>query len=153
MGISSVGQNAPGKMMDIFNDARTKGYTWALSQEPHSEYTLLASHAAFWKACLKGTEFEDEMPGEANVSMMWDAWERGVFDAKVFLRDDSLIGAGEIAERTGFNISYIKAELKKGNLKGQKIGNSYAVHPDDFRRWHSNPQRGERGGRSKKQDA
>lgn len=128
----------------MFIEARIKGYAWALSQERHSDYNDMTSYAAFEKNCIKGTEFENEIPGEANVVMAWQAWEQGVDDSRVFLRDDSLLSVAEIVERTGFARSYIQAELKAKRLKGMTVGNSYAVYPDDFREWLNNPKRGSR---------
>lgn len=125
-------------------EARVKGYEWALSQERHSDYNDSLSWRAFADACLKGTPLADAIPGDEDVLALWQAWETGVFDARVFLRDDAMLGTAEIAERTGFDISYIKAELKVKRLKGMKIGNSYAVYPDDFREWLNNPKRGSR---------
>lgn len=130
--------------MSFLIDCRAKGYAWALNQERHSDYNLRASHDAFWHQCIKGTELEDEIPGEANTVMAWQAWEQGVDDSRMFLRDDSMLGTAEIVERTGFDISYIKAELKAKRLRGMKVGNSYAVYPDDFREWFNNPKRGSR---------
>lgn len=123
---------------------RVKGYEWALSHEPHSEYNDAESWQAFAAGCLYGTSMQNALPGDEGVQRVWEMWEQGVFDARVFLRDDSMLGTAEIAERTGFDISYIKAELKAKRLKGMKVGNSYAVYPDDFREWLNNPKRGSR---------
>lgn len=130
--------------------ARVKGYEWALSQERHSDYNDALSWRAFSEVCLKDTPLVDAIPGDEAVLELWKAWETGVFDARMFLRDDAMLGTADIAERTGFDISYIKAELKAKRLKGMLVGNSYAVYPDDFRQWLNNPQRGQRGSRSKK---
>lgn len=128
----------------MFNDCRIKGYSWALSQERHSDYNDMTSYSAFEGACIKGTDLEGEIPGEANVVMAWQSWEQGVFDTRVFLRDDAMLSVAEIVERTSFDRSYIQAELKAKRLKGVKVGNSYAVYPDDFRKWLNNPKRGSR---------
>lgn len=132
------------------NDVRVKGYAWALSQALHSDYNDFTSWRAFAQACLKGTSLADAVAGDEAVYELWTAWEQGADDARVFLRDD-FMSVAEIASRTGFNISYIKAEIKrykdtKGDkgLYGQKIGNSYVVFPDDFRKWLANPKRGSR---------
>jgi len=128
----------------MLNECRVKGYEWALSQALHSDYNDFTSWSAFAEKCLKDTPLADAIPGDEEVLGLWQAWEMGVFDAKVFLRDDAFLSVADIVGRTDFDRSYIQAELKAKRLKGMKVGNSYAIHPDDFRTWLANPKRGSR---------
>jgi len=54
------------------------------------------------------------------------------------------LSVGEIAGRTSFNRSFVKAEILRGNLPARKIGNQYAVNILDYEAWMKNPRRGSR---------
>jgi hypothetical protein len=140
---------------DIFDAAQIAGYVWAMKQPPYSELNEMASFNAHYDAFVKGTELEEDPPDEANRAMLWEAWERGVEQAKNLFRADSFISVGEAAERARCDVSYIKAEIKRyqdsngqKGLYAQKVGkgrtSGYAIHPDDFRKWMMNPRRGSR---------
>jgi hypothetical protein len=137
-----------GSLMDFFLECQIKGYTWALEQQRHTEYNELHSYIHFEERCIKGTELEEDPPTESNRMDCWWHWERGVYDAKWLLRHDENLSVGDIAERTGFNVAYIKAEITAGRLLAMKLGkgktSSYTIYPMDFERWMKNPRRGSR---------
>lgn len=51
------------------------------------------------------------------------------------------ISAATIAKLNGFHPSYIRAEIKAGRLKAEKIGRDWFVDRDEYNRWLSNPRR------------
>jgi len=61
---------------------------------------------------------------------------------------DRRISVTDAAEASGFNRSYIKAEIARGNLYATKnaTGN-WEIRLADFRAWMSNPRRGSRSSR------
>lgn len=134
--------------LDWEDAAQIAGYAWAVCQPINAELNEYASYSAHFDQFIKGTELEIDPPNEANRSMSFEAWERGVDHAKHLLRADSFLSTGDAAERARVDVSYIKAEIKAGRLYAQKIGNGrtsgYAIHPDDFRKWMANPRRGSR---------
>jgi hypothetical protein len=51
------------------------------------------------------------------------------------------ISAATIAKTHGFNPSYIRAEIKAGRLKAEKIGRDWFIDKDEYHRWMNNPKR------------
>ncbi len=51
------------------------------------------------------------------------------------------ISASTIAKLHGFNPSYIRAEIKAGRLKAEKIGRDWFVDKEEYKRWIANPRR------------
>lgn len=43
--------------------------------------------------------------------------------------------AAEVAEKYGFNRSYVKAEIGRGKLKARKVGNQYVIKATDAQAW------------------
>lgn len=54
------------------------------------------------------------------------------------------LSVSEIAKLTGMRPQYINAEIRRGNLKAVKIGNSNAVLQSDFDTWRNRPKFGSR---------
>lgn len=51
------------------------------------------------------------------------------------------ISASTIAKTHGFNPSYIRAEIKAGRLKAEKIGRDWFIDVKEYNRWLANPRR------------
>lgn len=51
------------------------------------------------------------------------------------------ISASTIAKLHGFNPSYIRAEIARGNLKAEKIGRDWFIDREEYHRWLANPRR------------
>lgn len=52
------------------------------------------------------------------------------------------IEAVKLAEKWGYNDSYIRREIKAGRLTGQKVGKTWLVLKDEtFTQWEANPRR------------
>lgn len=145
------------KNLDWEMAAQIAGYVWALQQPMNAELDESASFNAHYDQFVKGTDLEGDPPDEAIRLMSLHAWERGVEQSRNLLRANSFISTGEAAERARVDISYIKAEIRRGSLTAQKIGagrtSGYAIHPDDFRRWMDNPRRGSRRDRNGQVDS
>lgn len=124
--------------------AYSLGLAWGSTFEAFTIYPEMTSFAAF----------EQQVGGEY-AGEFWGDWEDGVMTAPKIIAGDEPLGVKRIAEITGFDRSYIKAEIKAGRLISRLvpavIGKPYhEIQPDDFIAWVNNPQKGERGGRSKK---
>jgi AraC-like DNA-binding protein len=132
--------------MDYGLDAQAKGYRWALQQERHSDYDEVRSYRAMFEQCVKDTAFDEKPLDEVHIEDIWYHWERGVYDAKWLLRHDENLSVSDIAERTGFDRSYIKAEIASKRLSALKVGTAgYSINPFDFQRWMKmSPRRGSR---------
>lgn len=94
-----------------------------------------------------GTFYENMAKGEHFTPIYFAAFKRGVLDSRrIFIDDDhsdgTLLDVDAIVRATGFNRSYIKAELKAGRLSGMKEGREWRIAVDDYMRWYQSPQRG-----------
>jgi hypothetical protein len=114
------------------------GRSWASQIEKFQLYDEMAAFHAFSDAI--GGEYAGEF---------WGAWEEGVESVPKIIAGDAPLGVRRIAELTGFNRSYIKAEIKAGRLISRlvpaSIGKPYhEIQPQDFIVWANNPKRGSR---------
>ena len=120
--------------------ARIAGYAWAL-EHADSAQDIQASRYAYWDTIVvPGDLTADDK--DALFTETWQAWRVGVEDAT-----GERLSAAQIAELSGFNVSYIKAEIARGSLSALLIGNSYLIRPSVYREWADRPRRGSRSKR------
>ncbi len=118
--------------------AYTLGLTWGSTLEEFTIYPEMKSFAAFEQSV--GGEWAGEFFGE---------WEDGVMASPKIVAGDAPLGVRRIAEMTGFNRSYIKAEIKAGRLLSRLetplVGKPYhEIQPADFVAWVNTSKRGNR---------
>lgn len=124
---------------------RIMGYAWALEQA-HFSYR---DNGALQRA-LEEIAPELPEPGSDEFTEAWLDFRQGVKDSHHVIGDDDdtdPLTVSEIAERTGFNRSYIKAEITSGRLDANqphKTG-AYLINGSEFSRWyHASDHRGKR---------
>ena len=121
--------------------AQAAGYAWALNHAD-SARDIQTSRSAYWDAVVVpgGLTADDKA---ALFTETWQAWRVGAADAT-----GERLSAAQIAELSGFNVSYIKAEIARGSLPALLIGNSYLIRPSAYREWADKPRRGSRSKRA-----
>lgn len=70
-------------------------------------------------------------------------WRERAAAALRSLRDgaDGTLTASEVAERVGRSPKAVINAIRSGRLEGRKVGNRWAVDPEDMRRWLDGPER------------
>lgn len=72
----------------------------------------------------------------------------------LWMIDSNMMDVQGVAERTGFNETYIRAELGKNALRGYKRGKGWLISKRAFREWYEGGKRKQpRGNHSRKRGA
>jgi len=124
------------------------GYVFAIERKRWQPILLSDAEKAFcvqfyiqdyesaYKIFLK-----DMAEGHPHVIASFNAFKRGIEDSgRIFIDDDyvegTLLDVNAIVSATGFNRSYIKAEIKAGRLKAWKEGREHRIRVDDYVTWY-----------------
>lgn len=124
------------------------GYVFAVERKRWQPILLPDAEQAFcvqfyaqdYKSAYK-IFLKDIAEGHPHVIASLAAFKRGIEDgAAIFIDDDhtegTLLDVNAIARATGFNRSYIKAEIKAGRLKALKEGREHRIHVADYVEWY-----------------
>lgn len=108
---------------------------------------ILPAHGAWNQARTLLGSLSDGDVAVANAAFR--LWQTSRGASGRLLDDDSRISVTDAAERAGMTRTYIKEEIKRGNLPAtMNVTGGYEIAVRDFQAWMSNPRRGSRTGRA-----
>lgn len=124
---------------------QVRGYEWGLNRPlvpltaeediEREYYTRLMPDAPDWR----DTAYQKTWAhgARSNVLKHYYAFRRGVFDAMPLICEDGgTFSLSQIAVAIRRNISYVRAEIKRGKLKATRDGKLWYVYPEDFVAWY-----------------